>query len=159
MKPTNSRKEKGQSLVELSFVFTILLLLVGGIIDLGSMYYSSVALRDITQEGAIYGASHPIDTAQITSRITKSASFPIDSSQITDITVTCDGANCAATNINSCQGHEISIQVRYNYELIMPLIPIVVGRQTVPLTATVTGTILNSPETTEALGPLGLNCN
>ena len=153
------RKEKGQSLVELSFIFVLLLLLVGGIIDLGSIYYSSIALRDTTQEGAIYGAAHPDDIAGITSRITKSANFPINASQITDITVTCDGANCAPTNTNSCQGHEISIQVSYNYNLIMPLIPIFIGRQTVPLTATVTATILDSRDTIDSLALVNQTCN
>jgi Flp pilus assembly protein TadG len=159
MVPTHTRKEKGQSLVELSFVFTLLLLLVGGIIDLGSIYYSSIALRDTTQEGAIYGASHPDDIAGIKQRITKSASFPINAAQIADITVTCDGADCVATNANSCQGHKISIEVSYNYNLIMPLIPIIIGHQTVPLTATVTATILDSRNTIDSLALANQTCN
>ena len=159
MVTTHSRKEKGQSLVELSFVFTLLLLLVGGVIDLGSIYYSSIALRDTTQEGAIYGASHPDDITGITNRITKSASFPINASQITDITVTCDGASCAPTNTNSCQGHVIAIEVTYNYNLIMPLIPIFIGRQTIPLTSTVTATILDSKNTIESLALVNQTCN
>ncbi len=141
--------EKGQSLVELSLVFTLLLLLLGGIIDLGAMFYTSVALRDTVQEGVIYGATNPTNTTEIKNRIKASASYPIQASQITDgnITITCDGQPCGTVQYDTCQGHAITIWIRYNHHLMMPIIPMVVGRQDVPLTASVTGTILQSATT------------
>ena len=143
MSQSHSRKEKGQSLVELSVVFTLLLLLVGGVIDLGSMFYTSVALRDTVQEGAIYGATHPSDTTEIVNRIQESASYPVQASQISDITITCDGITdgCVDTSQQySCQGHEITILIRYIYP---PITPIFIFHD-IPLTASVTATILQS---------------
>lgn len=143
---THSTTEKGQSLVELSLVFTLLLLLVGGIIDLGSMFYTSLALRDTVQEGVIFGATNPLNVTEIKNRVKESASFPINSSQINvaDITVTCSGGSCVSTSMDTCAGKKITVQINYIHKLIMPIIPVVVGRQTVTLNASATGTILQS---------------
>ncbi len=158
MNKTSSRKEKGQSLVELGMGFTFLLLLIGAVVDLGGIFYTFVSLRDTAQEGAIYGAYQPTDLTGITSRIQSSASFPIDASQITAISVTCNGVDCVTTNTNSCQGQKISVAVSYNYNLTMPLIGAVIGRQTVPLNSTVTATILQSKATIRYLQTQGITC-
>lgn len=158
MPPKNKLNEKGQSLVELAMAFTLLLLLLGGVIDLGSMFYSFIALQDTAQEGVLYAASNPIDTTGIMNRINKSASYPIDAAQITDITVTCSGNPCVSTNINSCQGQEIKVEVDYNYNTIMPLIPIVIGRSTVPLKAIKSYTILQSDATIAYLKTVTQTC-
>src|SRR5512146_688865 len=104
MTAKDNRKEKGQSLVEMSIGFTLLLLIVGGIFDLGMMFYSYISLRDTAQEGAVYGSYNPIDSNGIVSRIHSSAAFPIDSAGLNDITVLCDGVACSQENIHSCPG-------------------------------------------------------
>jgi Flp pilus assembly protein TadG len=154
MLPSFTRKEKGQSLVELAMVFTLLLLLFTGIIDVGSMFYTYTALRDTSQEGAIYGSLHPTDQSLIADHIKKSANYPIDSSNITDISVTCSGAACVPSNIYSCQGQKVTVEVRYTYNLIMPIIPVIIGHQSIVLSAVVTDTILQSPDTIDALKKL-----
>ena len=58
-KINQARKEQGQSLVELALSLTLLLLLLGGAIDLGRMFFTYIALRDAAQEGAIYGSYCP----------------------------------------------------------------------------------------------------
>lgn len=155
VQPTS--KEKGQSLIELALSFLVLLLMVCGIIDLGSMFYTSISLRDTAQEGVIYGATNPLDTAGIINRIKQSATFPINASQITYINPTCGGNSCVQTNTFSCQGQTISVTVNYAYHLITPLIPALVG-ETVPLSASVTGTILQSTDTITYLKTIGQNC-
>ncbi len=147
-------KEKGQSLVELALVFTLLLFLITGILDLGIMFYTYSALRDTTQEGAIYGSTHPTETTLIQDHIKQSATSPIDASKIADIDINCGGSACITTTINSCQGQKITVDVNYAYKLVTPLIPAVIGRDTVVLTASVTDTILQSQETIEALKEL-----
>jgi Flp pilus assembly protein TadG len=157
------RSEKGQSLVELAMSFTFLLLIVTGVLDLGGMFYTYTALQDTTLEGAIYGSSHPTDTTGIADYIRKSAKAPLDAATIgiTDITVTCNGLACVTTDINSCQGQIISVEVLYNYKLTMPIIPVLLRRQNIVLKSTVTGTILQSTETIAGLKalPTPLTCN
>jgi Flp pilus assembly protein TadG len=149
-----TRKEKGQSLVELALVFSLLLLLITGIIDLGSMYYTYTALQDTAQEGAIYASIHPTQPSLIASHIKESANAPIDTSNLADISVTCSGAACITTNTNSCQGKKITISVGYTYNLITPIIPVLLGRDYVVLKVSVTDTILQSSETIAALSAL-----
>src|SRR5450759_873833 len=98
MPPSIPPKEKGQSLVELALVFTLLLILLSGIIDLGSMFYTYTALQDTAQEGAIYASTHPTDPTAIADRIKQSASSPIDALNIFDITEKCSGVVCDTTN-------------------------------------------------------------
>jgi Flp pilus assembly protein TadG len=56
------KEEKGQSLIEMAFGLIVLLLLVGGIVDLGRAFFSTMTLRDAVQEGALYGSIDPTNT-------------------------------------------------------------------------------------------------
>ena len=57
--------ENGQSFVEMAIALVILLLLVGGIVDLGRAFFSTMTLRDAVQEGALYGSIDPTNTTTI----------------------------------------------------------------------------------------------
>ena len=50
---------RGQSLVEFTLVLPILVILMGGILDLARVYYIWVALEDSTSEGATFLAMMP----------------------------------------------------------------------------------------------------
>lgn len=166
----NHPSEKGQSLVEVALTFTFLLLLVGVVIDLGMMFYTYLSLRDIAQEGAIYGSyspvlsdslptTHPTSSDEIYQRIIDAAKFPINSAQIQpgDITVTCNGNICAAPTTDTCPGQKITVQIIYDYRFITPLLGMVYD-QNIPLNSTVTDTILSSDATIAALTPLNQSC-
>ncbi len=58
------RASRGQSLVEAAIVIPLLLLLVGGAIDLGTAYHNYVALTSASREGARRGVRLPCDTAK-----------------------------------------------------------------------------------------------
>ena len=58
MKPQR-RSEKGQSLVEMAVIIPILLILLGGVIDLGRGFIILVAVENAAGEGALYGAVNP----------------------------------------------------------------------------------------------------
>ena len=148
---TITRKQNGQSLVELAMVFTLLLLLLTGVLDLGGMYYTYTSLQDTTQEGAIYASVHPTDLTAIQAHIKKSSTAPLDTSNLSAITVTCSGVECAASDIRSCQGQPITVTVVYTYYLTMPILPVVIDRSTVDLKTSVTETILQSTDTIAAL--------
>jgi hypothetical protein len=51
--------EKGQSLLEMCFGFVILMMIVSGVIDLGRLYFSYVALEDAAGEAALFMSINP----------------------------------------------------------------------------------------------------
>lgn len=51
--------ESGQSLVEMTVGFVILIVMVSGLIDLGRAYFTFVALEDAAGEGALYMSLSP----------------------------------------------------------------------------------------------------
>ncbi|ACB85885.1 TadE/TadG family type IV pilus assembly protein [Natranaerobius thermophilus] len=48
-------RERGQALVELAFVLPVLLLLVFGIIEFGSIFHAQLTLNNASREGARHG--------------------------------------------------------------------------------------------------------
>ena len=70
---TRPRRQRGQSLIEFALSAVVLLLLVGGLADIGRAEFTSEALSNAAREGARHGAwfdaptqSHPyLDDAQI----------------------------------------------------------------------------------------------
>lgn len=146
-----ARREKGQSLVELAFSLLLILTLLAGAVDLGSAFFSYVAVRDAAQEGALYGSIEPIidtnnngkydtgeplNTGAIESRVRSSSSTPVNLNDLTKVTVS------VTTSATPCAGGWITVSVTYNYQLTMPMIGAIIGRQTIPLTAPATDTIL-----------------
>ncbi|KAA3642816.1 MAG: pilus assembly protein [Chloroflexi bacterium] len=53
------KKERGQSLVELSIGFVAMMTLLAGILDFGRVYYTFLALQNAAQEGASYVCAFP----------------------------------------------------------------------------------------------------
>jgi len=51
------QKQKGQSMVELSIAFIVLLMLLAGVIDMGRAFFTYSALQDAAQEGAAYAST------------------------------------------------------------------------------------------------------
>lgn len=52
------KSEAGQSMVEMALVLPILLLLIGGIMDFGWLFYNQLALTNAAREGARYAVIH-----------------------------------------------------------------------------------------------------
>jgi hypothetical protein len=63
-----TRREKGQSATEFALILPVLLIVMAGLLDLGRLYYSYVAVTDAAGEGAAYAAIHPDDTDDIAAR-------------------------------------------------------------------------------------------
>jgi len=68
-KITHKSTEKGQSWVELGLSITVLLLLLAGIVDLGSMFFNYMTMRDAAQEGASYASVFPTACNEIEARV------------------------------------------------------------------------------------------
>ncbi len=135
-----SRTEQGQGLVEFAFVATVLLILVVGLLDLGRALFTWMALRDAAQEGASYGSVFPSATGMIETRARDTSKRPVNLADTTlvDVEINLLGAACA--------GNTIEVIVTYPYfELTTPLLASILGRDTIPIRARVTDTILTPP--------------
>jgi Flp pilus assembly protein TadG len=143
--PAASKRERGQSLVELAISLIILLLLLAGVIDLGRAFFTFMSLRDAAQEGASYGSLFPtiskddptLNVAEIEQRVRNASNLPVNltSADITVSVSTLGGPPCA--------GSGMQVQVVYpDYPMIMPLFQAVMGRSTIPIRATVTDEIV-----------------
>jgi hypothetical protein len=137
--------EKGQSMMELAVSIMILFIFLAGVIDIGRAIFHFIAMRDAAQEAAVYGAVYPSHCDQIRDR----AYSALDNSPAIQIKTMIDGMEChEAIKVNNkvCYGKEIRVTIRDpEFPVSMPLIGVFLGKQTIPLEAFVTGTILRPP--------------
>lgn len=134
--PAKKRKEGGQSLVEMAIALVILLLLVGGIVDIGRAFFTYMALRDSVQEGALYGSINPTLTQEIRNHVLGSSNMIPNLIGNDDITVEVIGT--------ACTGNMIRVSAEYDdFPITMPFIGTVIGSQTITIRASVTDTILS----------------
>jgi hypothetical protein len=130
-----TNKEQGQSLVEMAIALVILLLLVGGVVDLGRAFFAFMALRDAVQEGALYGSVNPTLTTEIKNHVLSSSDMIPDLVGSDDITVTVVGTPCT--------GNGIRVTATYpDFPITMPFMGTLLG-QTISISATITDTILS----------------
>lgn len=147
----SNKKERAQSMVEFAISITFVLMLVAGLVDLGHAFFSFVALRDAAQDGAIYGSIYPIvdsnnngvyddgeplNTSEIVTRVREASNTPVDLSDTTSVSVN------VSTSGDPCEGNPITVSVTYNYPISMPFLGAILGTNTIPITASVTNTIL-----------------
>ena len=138
-------KERAQSLTELAISFTFLMLLLAGSVDLARAFFFYLTLADASQEGAVYAAMNPTDTAGIEARVRGAADTPLDLATDPDVTVMApvysDAAHqCAGVDATSGDAYTVTIEVRYQYHFTMPLISGMFP--TLTLSASTTNTIL-----------------
>ncbi len=140
MKKTNiphAKREKAQSLVEIAISLVIILMLLSGAVDFGIALYSYVSIRDAAQEGALFASINPEATTDIEARVRSSSSSPVDlTSPNVIVTVNADSPACEG------YGAVVQVEVDYDYQLIMPLLPDILGVTEIPLTASVANAIL-----------------
>lgn len=134
--------EKGQSLVELGLSITVLLLLLAGVVDLGSMFFNYMTMRDAAQEGASYAIVFPTACNEIEARVRANLRNPNPAD--VQVQILMNGVACGSTAASDrCAENIVVVTVRQpNYELMMPFIGAVVGRQTIDLKASIHNTIL-----------------
>lgn len=104
------RGEKGQALVEFTFLVPIFLILVFAIVDFGMGFHAWISITNGAREGARLGAV--LATEQdIEDRVYESVTLPNE------------GTNMAVsvTNAQGQPGESVVVEVDYEYELITPL--------------------------------------
>ncbi len=135
-----NKPEKGQSLAELAISFLVVLFVLGGVIDLGRLFFAYIAIRDAAQEGAVYASITLVKTeASIRDRVRSSSRNPVDMSSIPNSDILISASNSAGNPIanigDTCAGDEITVTVLYNENFIMPLTTAIVDNQPLPLKA------------------------
>lgn len=138
------KSSSGQSLIELAISMMILVFLLSGALEFGVAFFQFVQLRDAAQEGALYGSLNPPanagDAAKINAilnRAKAASSSPIDLQTDPNVNVT-----VTVTDGQYCEGGSLQVTIAYPHQMFMPIIPAIIGSQTISLTATVTDTIL-----------------
>jgi len=106
--------EKGQALVEFTFLIPIFLLLLFAIIDFGMGFYSWISVTNGAREGARLGVVLATEQ-QIKDQVYLAVSLPNESTKMT-VTV---------TNAQGQPGESVVVKVDYDYDLITPLAGIV----------------------------------
>ena len=132
------RREEGAAAVEFALCLIPLLLLVGGIIDFGHLWYMESVVATASREGARYAARYTTD-ASGDHRLTPSGLSPSVVNDITDnygrllpsdadFSVTPGGAGFTSTTA----GLPVSIQVtaQKHWFLLSHLIPVITDPQT-----------------------------
>jgi len=105
-------KEKGQSMTEVALVLPVMLLILAGILDLGRLYYVTVALTDAAGEGAVYAAIRPNSADEIIAR-TQAASTGLVQIDMEKVTVDCPSL---------VAGQPVTVTVDYDFTVATPLI-------------------------------------
>lgn len=139
----NSRPEKGQSLVELTISLSFLIILLLGMVDFGLAFFSWVAIRDASQEGAVYGAIYPVDSsgnlnAEIETRVRSVSTTPVKLSDTSRVRVIVTPGSPA------CPGMPVAVVVEYDYQTITPFVSTFSGRSMFTIRAATVNTILKS---------------
>ena len=149
MNPMNRQlREKGQSLVEFSLGLVVLLLVICGLLDLGRVYFTFVALEDGAGEAALYLSLHPNCQTEASDgpgpgpcdnpnnaefRAKNSGGYEVDWN---NATITFDVPTTYGV------GEPVKVTVDYNYKLLTPIIPRIAGMNPIKITASASQIII-----------------
>ena len=140
--------EKGQSLVEFSLGLVVLLLVLCGLLDLGRVYFTFIALEDGVGEAALYLSLHPLcrtkdnvtaiphecdDPNNATYRAYNSGGFE---------TVDWNKATFTFSVPAASVGEPVKVTVDYSYPLLTPIIPRIAGMNPLKISASASQIII-----------------
>ncbi len=127
---------RGQALLEFALSLTVLLLLVGGVVDVARIYFSYQIVSDAAREGVTFAAMAAGNNTAITQRaIDSTTTLPLTAD---DVSITYSGNACANGS------NRVTVTVSYDVPLRMPMTMSVLG-DTVRVTASEEAVIL-APE-------------
>jgi Flp pilus assembly protein TadG len=126
------KKQSGQSIMEFALILPLSLLLIFGIVDIGTLVINMISLREATQEAALYASVQPTDHSGITARALNATSFPVDITDATVIIQTYDrhhnaGPACAG------EGNMIEVTVQKDFTFITPMVSIFMSEDSLTL--------------------------
>ena len=134
-----SKRNRGQSLVELSAGLVFIMTMMAGIVDVGRGLFAQVVLLDAAEEGAMYGSSMPTDAQAIESRVRDNSEGLVDLADLENVQVSVEYPGGA------CAGHILRVRVEHTMMITTPFLGTILGSQSFPLSATAESLIL-APE-------------
>lgn len=134
------RTEEGQGLLEFALGFTVLMMILTGVADLGRAYFTYVALGNAAGEGAAYGSFRPRCRSaaddydcgspnNVVDRVRNESQYGLIQTDNIDAVIV-ETPNPTTPQI----GDPITVTVIYEYEFVMPLYR-VAGIESIPLRA------------------------
>jgi Flp pilus assembly protein TadG len=115
-----NRISRGQSLLEFALVLPILILLIFGVLDLGRIFYTTIALRGSVREGARYFSSHPREYTNTLDIVQNNAGgYGVN---LESIEILCGGDFCLANECNVCDVRDtLTVRAKTEFDLITGL--------------------------------------
>ncbi len=121
--------ERGQSMVEMALMMTILLVVLSAVLDLGRGFFSFIAIQNAAAEGALYAAINPrcrdasvtgcTDPNNVIFRTQHESPDGLVDKQKMTIAVSCDdGATCGQSAL--VEGRPITVTVGYQFQMLGP---------------------------------------
>lgn len=152
------KREHGQSLVEMSLIMVFLVVLVMGVLDIGRAYFTYLALKDATAEGAYYGSAFPQCTTEngydgtqgacvLVNTIPYRTRFSAPTGGLVDWS---NAAIHVTLPASVTDGEALTVSVTYRYQLLTPFIGAIANTQFLTLTASSSATIIRVPNCTSA---------
>jgi hypothetical protein len=137
----------GQSLVEFAIVLPVLLLLLGGAIDMGRLFFAQVAVENAAKEGALFGATTPgCDTVKTGCVEPRTVAWHVEEETgglaPLSHTVQCiDGGTPVA--LTACEENDTYVvSVSHTFRLVTPILSALFGTG-LQLNASATAVVLN----------------
>jgi Flp pilus assembly protein TadG len=142
------RHERGQSLIEFSLMGVALTVILVGLVDLGRVYFTYLALKDAAAEGAYFGAANPacLTGEDPDCAAPNNVDYRIRNSAPQGGLVDWSAASIQTAVATPVPGETITVTVSYDHELITPFIGAIVGGQTVELSARSVAVIISTNE-------------
>ena len=149
-----TKGEDGQSLVEIALTLTIAIIILSGILDLGRVYFTYLALQDAAAEGAAYGLIHPTwqyppgHPLASTLPYTNTNNDPNNIYYRVQNEAPAGVVNLISTTVTTevlfpTPGNKITVSVSYDYNLITPIVQLFAGGPTMKITGTAVQTIVS----------------
>ena len=132
MRTRRERSSRGQSLVEFAIILPVFILVIGGAIDLGRLFFAYVATESSAKEGAMYGATNPrCDRVKLGCVNPSTVSWHVTNelSGVSNVTQTVECLRGGtAIPVEACQrGDRYRVTVNHVFNLVTPILAPIVG--------------------------------
>jgi PKD repeat protein len=153
-------RSRGQSLVEFALILPIMMVLLAAVLDLGRVFYATITLNNAAREGAFQAAQTPESfqagqpcnpgTNLVVCRVqleSKGSAVTVADSAIT--------RTCSVSGCPEQAGSTVTVGVTGQFQLITPLLSVIFGGQTIPMSASATAQLEYLPTPNTATLPPG----
>lgn len=153
-------RSRGQSLVEFAMILPVMLVLLAAALDLGRVFFATVTLNNAAREGAFQASQTPESFADgqpcntTTNLVVCRVQLEAKDSGIAIATADID-MDCSATGCPETSGSTVTVEVTGQFQLLTPLLSVIFGGQTIPMSAAATAQVEYLPDPTTATLPPG----